>query len=76
MFRDEKVSHLGINHEIYAADPGQWENIYANFQPTGLGATTYLRRGDKLQGGFLEDAWISPLVSFAPNFTLSLFDWN
>lgn len=54
--------HIGINHEIFAAAPGQWEAIYLNFQPTLLGATTYLRKGDKLIGGTVEDKWISPLV--------------
>ena len=54
--------YLGINHEIYSADKGQWENIYVNFQPTGLGATTYLRKGDKLEGGIVADEWVSPLV--------------
>ena len=62
MFKEGNSGHLGINHEIYAATKGQWESIYANFQPTGLGATTYLRRGDKLVGGVVDDTWISPLV--------------
>lgn len=53
---------VGINHEIYEADKGHWENMYVNFQPTGLGATTFLRRGDKLEGGEVSDEWISPLV--------------
>ncbi len=53
---------IGINHEIYEADKGHWENMYVNFQPTGLGATTFLRRGDKLEGGEVSDEWISPLV--------------
>ena len=38
------------------------ENVYLNFQPTGLGATTYLRRGDKFEGGTVDDQWVSPLV--------------
>jgi hypothetical protein len=54
--------HIGIKHEIFAAEAGQWETLYENFQPTGLGATTFLRRGDKLEGGVVEDRWISPLV--------------
>ena len=38
--------------------------MYTNFQPTGLGAATYLRRGDKgeMEGGVVEDCWVSPLV--------------
>jgi heme-degrading monooxygenase HmoA len=52
----------GINHEIFEANPGQWENVYVNFQPTGLGATTVLRKGDKLEGGVVDDEWIIPLV--------------
>lgn len=54
--------YIGINHELYHAQPGQWENLYVNFQPTLLGATTYLKRGDKLEGGAVPDQWISPLV--------------
>lgn len=54
---------LGINHEIYEAEKGHWENVYVNFQPTGLGATTYLRRGDgSVEDGKVGDEWISPLV--------------
>lgn len=55
-------SHIGFMHEVFEADKGHWENVYINFQPTGLGATTYLRKGDKLQGGEVPDEWVSPLV--------------
>lgn len=54
--------YLGINHEIFEANPGHWENVYVNFQPTGMGATTVLRKGDKLEGGVVDDEWIVPLV--------------
>ena len=53
---------LGINHEIYEADKGHWENVYVNFQPTGLGATTYLRKGATVESGKVDDQYISPLV--------------
>ena len=34
-----------------------------NFQPTGLGATTVIKRGNgKLEAGVVADEWISPLV--------------
>jgi hypothetical protein len=37
--------------------------VYANFQPTGLGATSYLKKGDgTLQGGEVADEWVSPLL--------------
>ena len=54
--------HIGINHEIFAADPHHWEAIYVNFQPTLLGATTYLKKGDKLVGGVVEDQYVGALV--------------
>ena len=54
--------HLGIHHEVYEADAKHWESVYANFQPTGLGATSYLRRGAKLEGGEVADEWVSPLL--------------
>jgi len=58
----KEVDHIGINHEIFEVEKKHWEAIYVNFQPTLLGATTYLRKGDKLIGGTVEDQWISPLV--------------
>ncbi|KAJ9503970.1 hypothetical protein LTR99_006106 [Exophiala xenobiotica] len=58
----KEVDHIGINHEIFEVEKRHWEAIYVNFQPTLLGATTYLRKGDKLIGGTVEDQWISPLV--------------
>jgi hypothetical protein len=54
---------LGIHHEVYEADASHWENVYANFQPTGLGATSYLRRADgKVEAGQVSDEWVSPLL--------------
>lgn len=55
-------NHIGINHEIFEVDRHHWEGVYVNFQPTLLGATTYLRKGDKMVGGTVEDQWISPLI--------------
>lgn len=59
---DENNKHLGINHEIFEVDRRHWEGVYINFQPTNLGATTYLQKGDKMIGGTVEDRWIHPLV--------------
>jgi len=56
-------NYIGINHEIFQADAKNWENVYLNFQPTLMGATTYLKKGGKtLEGGVVPDEWISPLV--------------
>lgn len=55
--------YVAINHEIFEADAHHWENIYVNFQPTLMGATTYLKKGGKtLEGGIVPDEWISPIV--------------
>ena len=69
--------YLGVHHEVFEADAGRWESVYANFQPTGLGATSsYLRRPDdgsnvpKGSGAALEDGvsggvadeWVTPLM--------------
>lgn len=59
---ESESKHIGINHEIFASEPGQWEAIYVNHQPTLLGATTYLKKGDKMIGGTVEDKWITGLV--------------
>ena len=58
----EESQHIGINHEIFAAGPGQWEAVYFNQQPTFLGATSYLRKGDKELGGVVGDTWVGALV--------------
>lgn len=34
-----------------------------NCEPTGLGATSYLKKGDKLVNGVVAEKWISPLVN-------------
>ncbi|KAI9734345.1 MAG: hypothetical protein M1834_002451 [Cirrosporium novae-zelandiae] len=52
-----KVNHIGISHEVYSVPNGNWEGIYINFKPTGLGATSHLVK-DK-DG---EKKWTSPLV--------------
>ena len=55
--------YVGINHEIFEADAQHWENVYINFQPTGMGATTHIVRGGKtIEGGIVDDKWVSPLV--------------
>jgi heme-degrading monooxygenase HmoA len=54
--------HFGINHEIFQVAPKNWEAIYVNFQPTLLGATSYLKKGDKMIGGTVDDKFISPLI--------------
>lgn len=54
--------YVGINHEIFEADAKHWENVYINFQPTLMGATTYLRKGGKSEAGVVPDEYISPLV--------------
>lgn len=59
----KEMGYCGINHEIYEAEPGAWENVYVNFQPTQLGATSFLRKSDgSVEGGVVGDEWIHPLV--------------
>ena len=60
--KEGTIPHLGIMHEIYQSPPGMWENVYMGFQPTLLGATTYLKEGDKTVAGTVEDKWISPIL--------------
>ena len=53
--------HLAICHEVYAASSKQWETVYVNCEPTGLGATTFLAKEHSDQKGVEEDVWVSPL---------------
>jgi hypothetical protein len=53
--------HLAIYHEVYAVDSKSWEAIYTDCEPTGLGATSYLKKGDQLVNGVVAEEWISPL---------------
>lgn len=54
--------HIGFMHEVFEAPKGMYEAVYINFQPTLLGATTYLKRGDKLEGGNVPDQWVGSLL--------------
>lgn len=58
----KELGHLGISHEIYEVPKHKWEGVYLNFQPTLLGATSYLKKGDKFIGGNVDDKWISSLL--------------
>ncbi|PGH03646.1 hypothetical protein GX51_03910 [Blastomyces parvus] len=51
--------HVSIFHETYVVPPGQWENIYTNSRPTGLGATSFAVRTAQGNG---ETEWMSPVV--------------
>jgi len=58
------LDHIGIMHEIFEAPAGMWESVYLNFEPTMLGATSYVRKaGEKeLVGGTVAEEWVSPIV--------------
>ena len=47
---------FSIQHEAYEIPAGHWENVYVNYQPTGLGATTHKIDVDG------QGSWASPLV--------------
>lgn len=49
-------------HEVFEAPKGMWEAVYINFQPTLLGATTYLKKDGELQGGEVKEEWVSGLL--------------
>jgi hypothetical protein len=56
-------NHIGFMHEVFEAPKGMWEAVYINFQPTMLGATTYLKKDDgKLEGGEVNPEWVSSLL--------------
>ena len=40
--------HIGIMHEIYSTPKGNWENIYHNFRPFGMGNTLLVLANDSL----------------------------
>lgn len=58
----ENMKHIGLSHEVFEAPKSSWEAVSWNFQPSRLTATSYLKKGDKLIGGTVEDQWISPIV--------------
>ena len=47
---------------MYAVDSKNWESNCVNCQPTGLGTTSYLKKGDKLVIGVVADEWVSQVV--------------
>jgi hypothetical protein len=54
--KTEESRMFSIMHETYQIPAGMWENIYVNYHPSGLGATTY-----KVDVAG-QDKWASPLV--------------
>jgi heme-degrading monooxygenase HmoA len=56
------LKHLGIEHEIFEVDKHKWEGVYLNAQPTLMGATSFVKKGDKEIGGNVEDQWITSLL--------------
>ncbi|CZR61639.1 uncharacterized protein PAC_11536 [Phialocephala subalpina] len=55
-------NYIGFMHEVYEAPASSYEGVYINFQPSLLGATTYLKKDGKMVGGEVKPEWISPLV--------------
>jgi len=37
----DEYPHIGIAHEVYEVPAGNWENVFHNFKPFGISATTY-----------------------------------
>ena len=52
----KKHEHIGIMHEVYNSPANNWEAVYLNYHPTGLGAT---RKQVTVDG---EKVWMNPLV--------------
>lgn len=55
---NSKIGHLfGIMHEAYEVPAQHWETIYGNYNPTGLGATTF-----RVEGKDGKVQWASPMM--------------
>lgn len=53
----KKYPYIGLAHEVYSVPAGEWENIYLNCEPSGLGSTSIpvtQKDGTK--------RWVSPVV--------------
>lgn len=59
----EAMKYIGISHETFEAPRGRWEAVALNYQPTRMGAMSFLKKGDKNMGGTLEDQWTSPVIA-------------
>lgn len=53
----KEYKHLAINHEVYEAPKGKFENIYDNCEPSGFAALNF-----QVQDENGEKKWISPVV--------------
>lgn len=51
---------VGLSHEVFEAERGNWEALYVNMKPTGLGATWARVEGGKEEGE--GGGWKSPVV--------------
>jgi hypothetical protein len=53
--------HIAIYHETYIVPKGQWENIYINSKPTGLGDTWFPASGEGEAKGSVSQ-FVRPIV--------------
>lgn len=58
----KRHNYIGFMHEVYEAPAGAYEGVYINFQPSLLGATTYLKKDGKMVGGEVKPEFVNPLV--------------
>ena len=56
----DKWGHIGIIHEVFTVPRRNWEGVYNNYHPTGLGATATSAMIKDDQGE--RKVWINPLV--------------
>jgi hypothetical protein len=58
-----QVRHISIWHETYVVPKGNWETIYAQSEPTGLGAGRVYVDGESKEGDeSAQGKWMSTLV--------------
>jgi hypothetical protein len=56
----KQYPHIAIFHETYLVPKGQWENIYANSKPTGMGDTWFPVMGKDDAGSVTQ--FVRPIV--------------
>ncbi len=62
-------THIGVFHETFSSDKGGYETIYANMEPTLLGATDVTTVNEETG----QEEWVRPIVDGkVPNFALAV----
>ncbi|KAL9110988.1 MAG: hypothetical protein Q9227_004603 [Pyrenula ochraceoflavens] len=61
ILKERGIDYISISHDLFHVERGNWENVYVNAEPTGMGRTAVLRKAG-VEGKGEEDVWVRGVV--------------